>query len=72
MLNLRSMETKIKAYGRTELALLYSPHLAPSSAWRKLKLWLLTHPRLRTMARQRTRTFTPAQVRRIFDLLGEP
>lgn len=68
----------IRQYGRTELALLYSPTLSPSAAWRKLKLWIdinqrLTE-RLHNLGYQHSlfRSFTPLQVSAIVDELGEP
>ena len=68
----------IRQYGRTELALLYSPTLSPSAAWRKLKLWIdinqrLTE-RLHNLGYQHSlfRSFTPLQVSAIVEELGEP
>ena len=37
----------IRTYGRTELALLYSPHLCPDAAFRKLRQWIDLYPGLR-------------------------
>lgn len=67
----------IRAYGRTELAQCYLPHLTPEAAWNKLKIWIYIHPHLSaTLLRLgyngHQRTFTPAQVKAIFDALGEP
>ena len=43
------METfKIRTYGRTELAQLYSPGLCPQAAFRKLNQWIDFHPTLRS------------------------
>ena len=72
------METfKIKPYGRTELALLYSPDLSPQGAWRKMLRWIDHHPDLGsrladTGLTRHSRIFTPAQVKLIVDALGEP
>ncbi len=72
------METfKIKTYGRTELALLYSPELSAQGAWRKLLRWINHHPTLSTRLAatgltSHSRVFTPAQVRLIVEALGEP
>jgi len=63
---------KIRCYGRTELAQLYCPDILPQSAFRKFMSWLRLNPRLRTLAKRRERTFTPAQVARIVKELGEP
>ena len=68
---------KIREYGRTELAQLYSPTVTPESAWRKFRRWMDRFPglteRLREMGySDRSRIFTPRQVRLIVDCLGEP
>ncbi len=68
---------KIRTYGRTELAQLYCPGLCPQAAYRKLNQWIDFHPTLRGELRalvpsDRVRTYTPAQVRLIYDALGEP
>ena len=68
---------KIRQYGHAELALAYCPHLAPQSAWSKLKGWLWKHPVLRYYFFQKTdlkssRSFTPREVRMIVTALGEP
>lgn len=67
----------VREYGRTELAALYCPNLAPVSAWRKLKKWIAAHPTLpdrlaATGYTSRAHGFTPAQVSLIVDALGEP
>ena len=72
------METfKIRTYGRTELAQLYSPGLCPQAAFRKLNQWIDFHPTLRhelhaLVPSDRVRTYTPAQVRLILEAMGEP
>ena len=72
------METfKIRTYGRTELAQLYCPGLCPHAAFRKLNQWIDFHPTLRgslhaLVTSDKTRTYTPAQVRLIVEALGEP
>lgn len=68
---------RIRAYGRTELAQRYNPHLAPSTAWHRLKSWIDRYPglpaRLRSLGyTEKARTWTPAQVDAIVDALGEP
>ena len=70
-------EFKIKEYGRTELARLYSPDITPEAAWKKLRLWIHHFPGLTEQLQSlgyhpRQRIFTPAQVRAIVDALGEP
>lgn len=67
----------IRAYGRTELAQIYSPNLCPESAFRKLKHWIDLSPGLRDRLEalggsSRSRTYTPAQVEQIVAALGEP
>lgn len=68
---------RIKAYGRTELALLYNDRVAPETAWRKLRSWIRKFPglleKLTALGYHRNqRSFTPAEVRAIVDALGEP
>lgn len=67
----------IRAYGRTELAQCYFPHLNPQTAYRKLQSWIDYHPGLRerlsaTCANPRSRMFMPVQVRLIVEAIGEP
>lgn len=68
---------KIHTYGRTELAQSYFPDMCPQAAYRKLNQWIDFHPNLRSELRalvtsDKTRTYTPAQVRLIVEALGEP
>ncbi len=68
---------KIHTYGRTELAQSYFPDLCPQAAFRKLNQWIDFHPTLRSELRalvvsDKSRTYTPAQVRLIVEALGEP
>lgn len=68
---------RVRAYGRTELAQLYNPHLTPGRAWIKLQEWIRYVPEAeRALARlgyrKTQRTFTPAQVALIVRWLGEP
>ena len=67
----------MRAYGRMELASLYSPYTTPRHAWRKLQEWIESHPTLshdlaETGYDGRQRTFTPAQVHLIFTAIGVP
>lgn len=72
------MKYEKRTYGRTELALLYSPDITPEAAWRKLKNWIAVYPGLPKRLAQagylphRQRTFTPAQVAIIVECIGEP
>ena len=75
---MKNTDFKIREYGRTELAQMYSPDITPESAWRKLKEWFIFYPGLtddliRLGYRPgKQRIFTPAQVRLIIDAIGEP
>jgi hypothetical protein len=66
------METIIKSFGRTELATHYFPQMCPEAAWHKLRSWLRINPRLSYLYDSRRRSFTPAEVRLIFEEIGEP
>ena len=70
-------EVKVHAFGRTELAMKYSPQDTSGAAWRKLRQWIGHCPELVEHLQAlgytgRQRTFTPAQVKWIFYFLGEP
>ncbi len=70
-------EFKIRAYGRTELALAYSPKLTPKGALARLNSWIRLYPGLTerltaTGFRWSQRSFTPTQVGLIIEALGEP
>lgn len=72
------METfHYRMYGKTELALLYCPHLSSSAARRKLMQWIALQPQLvedlhRMGMVDNSRCFTPIQVRLIVEAIGEP
>lgn len=69
---------EVRQYGRTELAMQYSPDITPEAAWKKLRAWIDYHPLLPSELRRlgydprRQRIFTPAQVKAIVCALGEP
>ena len=70
-------EFKIRAYGRMELAQLYSPELTDIAAYRKMKKWISLCPgllqRLLVLGYESKRSsFTPVEERVIVDALGEP
>lgn len=73
-----NMETfHYRMYGKTELALLYCPHLSSSAARRKLMQWIALQPQLveelhRMGMADNSRCFTPIQVRLIIEAIGEP
>ena len=67
----------IRTYGRTELALLYSPNLTPQAAWRKLQTWIELNTALSDELYHlgydgSMRSFTPRMVSRIVYHLGYP
>ena len=69
-------EFKIRAYGRMELAQLYSPQLTDIAAYRKMKKWISLCPgllqRLYDLGYEsKRRSFTPLEVRVIVDALGD-
>lgn len=68
---------QLRAYGKTELALLYSPDTTPAAARRKLMRWIsmqpvLTEKLLQSGFADHMRTLTPMQVEMIVEALGEP
>lgn len=68
---------RLRAYGRTELAQAYNPHLSPGAAWQKLSLWINLYPGLSEQLSAigytpHQRVFTPRQVAMIVEALGEP
>ena len=71
------MDNIHKDYGRTELAIRYSPTLTPDAAWKKLKRWInlnrdLTQELHALGYTSHQRSFTPKMVSRIMFYLGEP
>lgn len=68
---------RIHAYGRMELSMLYSPHVSPETAWRRLKRSIHRYPGLLDALRAigytpKCRSFTSAQVKKIVECIGEP
>ena len=68
---------KIREYGRTELAQVYSPDITPEAAWRKLRNWIALFPGLTDRLSDvgytpQCRSFTPVQVKIIVESIGEP
>ena len=72
MNNMNTTETRVRSYGRTELAQAYFPQICPKAAWEKLKAVMADDPVLCPLLSQRRRTFMPAEVERIFNVLGRP
>lgn len=67
----------IRSYGKGELAALYNPTVAQQTAVNLLNEWIRTAPGLeqRLLATGMVRTsrrYTPAQVRLMVDVFGEP
>lgn len=67
----------IHGYGRMELSMLYSPHVSPETAWRRLKRSIHRYPGLLDALRAigytpKCRSFTSAQVKKIVECIGEP
>ena len=61
-----------QSLGRSELAQRYFPNIQPMSAWLKLKSLLQENPDLAPLAQLNRRTFLPAEVNKIYQVLGQP
>ncbi len=72
MSNMNTMETRVRSYGRTELAQAYFPQICPKAAWEKLKSVMADDPTLSPLLTICRRTFMPAEVDRIFAARGRP
>ena len=70
MMNEKKFE--IRAYGKSELAMLYFPHMSGDAALKKFKVWLKVNPRLHPLLNVNGQTYTPKQVRQIVEEVGEP
>ena len=62
----------IRAYGKSELAMMYFPDLSKETEMKKLRFWLSVNPQLRHLISKNFRNFTPKQVRLIIEEIGEP
>ena len=62
----------IRAYGKSELAMMYLPHHSQKTALKLFKTWLEVNPRLRHLTKIRSRYYTPIQVKKIVGEVGEP
>ena len=56
----------IRAYGKSELAMMYFPDLSKETAMKKLRFWLSVN------INRNFRNFTPKEVRLIIEEIGEP
>lgn len=62
----------IRAYGKSELAMMYFPDLTKETAMKKFRFWLSLNPRLKKLVSKKIRSYTPKQVRLITEEFGEP
>lgn len=62
----------IRAYGKSELAMLYLPHHTKKTALKLFKSWLQVNPRLRCLVKSKGRYYTPREVKMIVGEVGEP
>jgi len=62
----------IRAYGKSELAMMYFPNSSKETAMKKMKYWLNLNPNLRNLKPLRAKFYTPKQVQLIVEELGEP
>ena len=69
---MRDEKFVIRAYGKSELAMLYLPDHSKRTALKLLRSWLLYNPRLRKNAKKKGHYYTPIEVKRMVDELGEP
>lgn len=72
MRRMEKHEFEIRAYGKSELAMMYAPELTESGARNRLRTWFKANPRLRYLLKVNGKIFTPRQVRKIVDEVGEP
>ena len=68
---------QIRSYGKSELALCYSPDITMSAARRKLMRWIERKPGLMKALvtagyNELSHTFLPLEVKLIVEALGEP
>ena len=62
----------IRAYGKSELAMMYFPKDSKRYALSKFRFWLRLNPRLRDFKPKNAHFYTPKQVKMIVEELGEP
>ena len=63
---------EIRAYGKSELAMIYFPDVSKETALKRLNVWLKINPRLRYLLNPNIYNYTPKQVRQIVEEVGEP
>ena len=62
----------VRAYGKSELAMIYFPESSKETAMKKFRNWLRINQRLRNYINKNARCYTPKQVRIIVEEVGEP
>jgi hypothetical protein len=62
----------IRAYGKSELAMMYLPNHTKETALKLFNTWLKINPRLRLVSKRRQHYYTPKQVRIMVEEFGEP
>ena len=62
----------VRAYGKSELAMMYFPNSSEETAIKKFRNWLRINPRLKGFIDRGSRCYTPKQVRAIVEEIGEP
>ena len=70
--NAQSSQLKVQSIGRSEFAQRYFPYVQPMSAWLKLKALLMENPDLEPLTQLKRRTFSPAEVNKIYQALWQP
>lgn len=68
----QSSKFNVQSLGRTQLAQMYFPYVLPQTAWQKLRGLLAADPGLAHLTKLKRRTFLPAEVNIIYQLLGQP
>ena len=69
---MKNEEFKIRAYGKSELAMMYFPESTKNGALKKLNRWFAINPRLEQLLKGKATTYTPKQVQLIVNEVGEP
>ena len=62
----------IRAYGKSELAMLYFKKYTQESAITRFREWLRVNPRLRHLINPSRHFYTPKEVKMIVGEVGEP
>ena len=62
----------IRAYGKSELAMLYFKNYTQESAMTRFREWLRVNPRLRHLIDRNRHFYTPKEVKMIVGEVGEP